>query len=310
MKKIIITGAGGEVGLNILSLISPKKYEIIAIDKSQKNIKLTNKLFPKIKTINEDLSKKGTWEKSFQNADVIIQLHAQISSPEWEKYKKNNIDAIKNVLDICEKYKIKHLIHISSSVVESIAKDGYTESKRQGEKLVKISKIPHTILRPTLMYGCFDVKHLGFLTKIIDKFPVFPVPGSGKYIRQPLFVQDFAKIIINCIERKPNNKVFNISGKEKIYFINMLKLLAKAKKRKILFITIPIPLFQFMLKIYSLLFGTHYIPDQLKAMTAGDLFEIINWEKEFNIKPTNYRNGIKKMINSKYYGYSKEMEKH
>ena len=39
------------------------------------------------------------------------------------------------------------------------------------------------ILRPTLMFGWFDRKHLGWLSNLMVSFPLFPIPGKGQFIR-------------------------------------------------------------------------------------------------------------------------------
>jgi hypothetical protein len=47
------------------------------------------------------------------------------------------------------------------------------------------------------MFGWFDRKHLGWLSRFMKKVPVFPIPGHGRYMRQPLYGgRDFANIII------------------------------------------------------------------------------------------------------------------
>ena len=93
MKKIIITGAMGLVGLNLLTKLDYNSYQITVIDKNIHNLNLAKKIFPKLKKINADLSKEGDWEKEFTDVDVVIQLQAQISSPKKEHYIKNNIDS-------------------------------------------------------------------------------------------------------------------------------------------------------------------------------------------------------------------------
>ena len=74
-----------------------------------------------------------------------------------------------------KKFKIKQMVHISSSVVESIADDFYTKTKIEQEKIVVDSGIICPILRPTLMFGWFDRKHLGWLSRFMRKVPVFPI---------------------------------------------------------------------------------------------------------------------------------------
>ncbi len=308
MKKIVITGAAGLVGLNLLDELKGSNYHIIAIDKNQNNLNLAKKINPQIETLCIDLSTKIPKEL-FNNADVIIQLQAQISSPERDPYEKNNVESIRNIIDICEKNKVS-LIHISSSVVISVAKDLYTETKTIGENIVKNSKCQYTILRPPLMYGCFDMKHLDFIIKSLDNQILFPMPGSGEYIRQPLFVKDLAKVIINLIERKPENKTYNLIGKERIYFINLLREIRKQKNKKTLFIKLPIPLFTSLFNIYNFIKGKKpYVPEQLSALTAGDIFPLEDWESEFNVNYTPFKEGVSKMLNSPYYNYTKLMEK-
>ena len=59
------------------------------------------------------------------------------------------------------------------------------------------------MLRPTLMFGWFDRKHLGWLARFMQRAPVFPIPGHGRYLRQPLYAGDFCDIIMACIEQRP-----------------------------------------------------------------------------------------------------------
>jgi len=297
MKKVIITGAAGLVGINLLRELKNKDHEILAIDKNQKRLKLAKKINPNIKTLCCDLAKKDNWSKYFNNTDCVIQLQAQISDPNLFPYIKNNIDSVRNILEVCKKKKIKNLIHISSSVVISLAKDNYTNTKKAGEQLVLKSKVPYTVLRPPLMHGPFNTKHLSFIVDKFEKYPIVLIPGNGKYIRQPLYVLDFVKIIIKLIEKKPENKIYNIIGKEKIYFIDLIKLILKAKNKNKIFIQIPKSLFILLLQIYGTFTRSKpFIPDQLKALTAGDVFPVTNWEKEFGVKYTSFKECVLETI--------------
>ncbi len=308
MKKVVITGAAGLVGQNLVPMLIKENYEIVAIDKNEKNLDLLKKLNPKLKCVKQDLSLNDEWKDEFENADIVVQLQAQIASKEKNAFIKNNINAVKNVVKVCETNKIKHLIHISSSVVISVAKDDYTLTKTKGENIVQNSKVPYTILRPPLMYGCFDAKHLGYITKFMEKTPIVPIIGSGKYIRQPLFVEDLCKIIVVLTKRKPKNKIYNIIGKEKIFYVDLLKTICRTNKWKRIFLPIPIPVFSTLINIYGFFVKKPiFRPEQIKALTAGDIFPVEDWEKEFGVKYTKFKKGIHKTVNSKCSKYNKEM---
>ena len=85
-------------------------------------------------------------------------------------------------------------------MVNSVATDLYTQTKLQQEQLVLEKWHGAVVLRPTLMFGWFDRKHLGWLARFMQALPVFPIPGSGRFIRQPLYVGDFCMLIQRCLE--------------------------------------------------------------------------------------------------------------
>ena len=202
MKKVVITGAAGTVGQNLVDTLV-KKYRIVVIDKNEERLKWIKKRYPEVKCILADVSEHGEWENSLKGADCLVNLQAQISAKNEEPFIKNNVIATRVVCESCKKMKVPYIIHASSSVVISVADDHYTRTKKESEKIVKESGLNYVILRPTLMFGKYDAKHLGYLSKFLEKVPLYPLPGDGKYIRQPLYVIDFCKVIEKCIETKP-----------------------------------------------------------------------------------------------------------
>lgn len=307
--NILVTGAAGLVGQNLIPLLVHEGHQVTALDRNTQNLTLLQRLNSQVTCINADTSEHGEWEKAFAKTDIVVQLHAQIAAQRKQPFVKSNVEGVRNVLELCKKHKVKHLIHLSSSVVISVANDDYTETKRAGEELVKNSKVPHTILRPPLMFGCFDAKHLGYITRFMEKIPIIPVPGSGKYIRQPLYVNDLCNVIVELTKRSPENKVWNIIGKERISYIDLLKIICKTRGWKRLFIPIPLPLFGFLLKIYSFITRkTVFTPEQMKALVAGDEFPIEPWCEHFGVRYTPFREAIWRTWHSECSKYAKEMK--
>jgi len=291
-KKIIITGGAGIVGINLVkALVEKNTSNIHVIDKNHYNLNLLKKLFPSITTHHYDLSKKGKWENIFVKKSHVFMLHAQISSLNWQDFKKNTIDSTQNVLIVIRKKGISSsdIIHVSSSVVNSMADDYYVRSKKIQENLVKKFSKNILILRPTLMFGLFDRKHLGWLSRFMRKFPIFPIPGNGQYIRQPLFVEDFVKILASTLFIKKKG-ILDISGKEQITYISIIKEIKKIQKSKTLIIKIPYIFFYILLKIWALFDrNPPFTIYQLKALTIPEVFPTADWESIFNVKTTKFK---------------------
>ena len=222
--KIVLPGGAGLVGQNLVARLQQRGYtNIVVLDKHEANLAILRKTQPSITAEYADLAKSGVWERHFENADSVVMLQAQIGGINYSEFENNNVVSTKNILDQVKKYDVPYLVHISSSVVESVADDFYTRSKKEQEQLVLESGIPCPILRPTLMFGWFDRKHLGWLSRFMQRVPVFPIPGNGKFMRQPLYAGDFADIIISCIESRISPQIFNITGREKIDYIDIIR---------------------------------------------------------------------------------------
>jgi nucleoside-diphosphate-sugar epimerase len=301
--KIVIPGGAGLVGQNLVARLISKGYSnIVVLDKHQKNLKILREMQPIITVVDADISRPGDWQHYFDGADAVVMLQAQIGGLFYDEFVANNVSSTGIILGLVKSKKIPYLVHISSSVVESVADDFYTRSKIEQERLVLASGIDCPILRPTLMFGWFDRKHLGWLSRLMQKIPVFPIPGDGRYMRQPLYVGDFCDVIISCIENKIPKGIFNISGHEKIDYIDMIKIIKKVIKAKTIIIKIPYKLFYFLLWFWALFDkNPPFTTQQLKALAAKDEFEVIDWPKIFGVRCTSFEEAINETFNHPIY---------
>jgi nucleoside-diphosphate-sugar epimerase len=303
-KKIVLTGGAGLVGQNLLAKLFLIGFDdIVVIDKHLKNTSVLKKTFPKAKVEVADLSKKGTWEHHFVNAHSVVMLHAQIGGTNYEDFVRNNLTATRLILESVEKNNVQRVIHISSSVVNSTAVDFYTNTKKEQELMVaNIEICSPVILRPTLMYGWFDRKHLGWLSRFMKRTPIFPIPGNGKFLRQPLYAGDFCDIIVKCIENKEITGVYNISGHEKIEYVEIIRELKRTVQASALICHIPFRLFYFLLWFWSLFDRTPpFTTQQLSALCADDEFEIIDWPVIFSVEYTPFQKGLRDTFSHPIY---------
>jgi nucleoside-diphosphate-sugar epimerase len=227
------------------------------------------------------------------DARVVVQLHAQIAGKTYEPFRRNNLAATEQVLRVMKRLPQAYLVHASSSVVNSVADDFYTRSKIEQEKLVRAAGIRHCVLRPTLMFGWFDPKHLGWLARFMERVPVFPIPGHGRYMRQPLYNRDFCRAIVTMMREQPDGVVYDLTGPDRIDYIDMIRTIRDAKRLRTPIVRIPMPVFAWLLRVYALFSDKPpFTADQLVALTAGDDFAGVDIEKVFGFAPTSFREAI------------------
>jgi nucleoside-diphosphate-sugar epimerase len=291
-KKIVITGAAGLVGQNLIPRLTAKGYgSLVAIDKHASNLRILEQHHPLVRALRRDLAERNgsgapQWQDELAGCDALVIGHAQIGGIVPAEFVRNNIEATERVLEAAVRHHVPYLVNISSSVVNSMAIDNYTETKKAQEALIVSCGIKQVVLRPTLMFGWFDRKHIGWLARFMQRMPIFPIPGSGRFLRQPLFAGDFCEVIASSIEHGMTG-TYNITGLERIDYIDLIRAVKKATGSKAHIQKIPYNLFWAMLKINAIFDkNPAFTVGQLKALVTPDVFEVIDWPGVFDVRAT------------------------
>lgn len=298
-QRIVITGAAGLVGQNLALKLHEAGYtNIVGIDKHVHNLKVLRRHQPYVQAIEADLAEPGDWQSEIATADIVVLNQAQIGGLDWTPFERNNMIATRRILDAIDPARDTFIVHISSSVVNSRADDFYTQSKTKQEEMVRATPFRHCVLRPTLMFGWFDRKHLGWLRRFMDKSPVFPIPSHGKYIRQPLYEGDFCRVIQGCIAQKPEGEVFDISGQERIYYKDMIGTIKDVAQGRAKIINIPYWMFWMSLWTVGLfLKQPPFTTRQLEALVIPEEFPIMDWPGRFGFEYTPFRRAVDETYN-------------
>jgi nucleoside-diphosphate-sugar epimerase len=300
--RVLISGAAGLVGQNLIPrLKAVSGCSILAIDKHPQNTRTLRALHPDIDILEADLAEPGGWSADVRACDTIVMLQAQIGGLDPAEFRRNNIVSTERVLEAAQGGAATYLCHVSSSVVNSKAVDLYTESKKAQERIVDQSALTRIVLRPTLMFGWFDRKHVGWLRRFMDRSPVFPIPGDGKYLRQPLYAGDFSAIIESALRTRATG-AYNISGLAKIDYIDLIRTLKDVTKAKAAIVKIPYGLFDALLRTYALIDrNPPFTVKQLEALVTPDVFEVIDWPGIFNVRATPLREALDATFNDPVY---------
>ncbi|MCZ8314958.1 NAD-dependent epimerase/dehydratase family protein [Phreatobacter sp.] len=291
--RVVVTGAAGLVGQNVIARLKGEPgVSIVAIDKHPANTALLRRIHPEITVIEADLAADGAWSEAFAGADAVLLNQAQIGGLDEAEFTANNVTATERIVEAMRRHGVPYFVHISSSVVNSRADDFYTRSKTAQERFIDRVEIPHVVLRPTLMFGWFDRKHLGWLRRFMDRTPVFPIPGDGRFIRQPLYVGDFAAIITACLRTRATG-THDISGLEQIDYGDLIAMIHEIVRPRARIVHIPYRLFWLLLWAYALVDrNPPFTTRQLEALVIPETFPVIDWPRIFGVTATPLRRAL------------------
>ena len=301
-RKVVVTGAAGLVGQNLIPRLRERGFsDIVAIDKHPTNTALLERYHPSIKVVKQDLAEAGAWENELDGCDALVVGQAQIGGVSADEFVRNNVQATERILAAAVARRVSYVVGISSSVVNSMAVDNYTETKKAQEKLFAACPIKHVILRPTLMFGWFDRKHVGWLARFMQKTPVFPIPASGKFLRQPLFAGDFCDVIASAIEHETTG-AYDITGQERIDYIDLIRAVKQATGATARIQKIPYGAFWALLRINALFdHDPAFTVKQLQALVTPDVFDVIDWPGIFEVRATPLKEALEKTFRDPVY---------
>ncbi|MBS3085491.1 dTDP-glucose 4,6-dehydratase [Candidatus Pacearchaeota archaeon] len=255
-KRVIVAGGCGFIGSNFLILMVNKypNYQFINIDKltysgNQENLKQienqSNYAF-----IQADIANYDFMRNIIQEGDVIVNFaaesHVDNSIKEPQIFIQTNVLGTHSILEAARQKKAGLFVQISTDEVYGSLNFGdasskeqdvlnpsspYSASKAAAEMIclgnIKTFKQPIIITRSSNNFGPYHFPEKVvplFITNLIEQKKV-PLYGTGKNVRDWIFVQDNCEAIDFIIHNGQVNGVYNIGGGNEITNIGLTKLI-------------------------------------------------------------------------------------
>ena len=247
MKKILITGAYGYLGMVLIKILK-KSYKIIALDTMLYGEKLIMHKNVKnyIGTVEDDYLINKIFNKN-KNINTIIHLSGVSNDPSAllskKLTKKTNINSTQILIYYCNKYNVQRFLFASSCSVYGFTGNkkfvdenskvnplsDYAVSKIKSEKIIfknANSKLCVTSLRKATLFGMsprmrFDLVVNTMTGSAFDKKK--NTVNGGNQWRPFLHVEDAAFIYKKFIEvdtKLINGKIFNVGNTKHNYQIS------------------------------------------------------------------------------------------
>lgn len=250
-STVLITGAAGFIGSNLAKALfkNSDKIQVVGIDNLNEYYDIRLKEYrleeiagvarfqegAKWNFLKGDISDRNFLESVFAkyNPNVIVNLAAQagvrysITNP--DVYIESNIIGFYNILELCRKYPVEHLIYASSSSVYGSNKkipystedkvetpvSLYAATKKSNELMAhaysKLYNIPCTGLRFFTVYGPAgrpDMAYFSFTNKLI-KGQTIEIFNYGNCERDFTYVDDIVEGIKRVMCCAPQKKIGN-----------------------------------------------------------------------------------------------------
>jgi len=247
MKKILILGGQGFIGINTIKYFADKEeFEIYAT--KHENCRYSN---DKVKYITCDLTQKSSVEALFSSVNPDVVVHAAaVTTGSKDVIEKPYLHVTDNMIinslifEACHRYNVKHCLFFSCTVMyqpkdfaqkesdwkieDEIYKPYFgvgsmkVFSERLCEFYSRLGNCKYTAIRHSNVYGPYDKYDLNkchvlpaMINKVVNATDSLEIWGDGKARRDVVYIDDLVEFIDKCISKQTNPyELFNCGAGE------------------------------------------------------------------------------------------------
>ena len=286
-KTIIITGANGFIGNQLVHYFTDRQYKVYALART----------IPEDLPANAEFVKYDLWEEImneyiFSRADFVIHCAYQIHSGNSKNIDATNVVGAKRLYDVVKKYNVRKVVFLSSLSAHEGALSYYGKHKMFLENIFK--QVNHLILKPGLVIG--DGGLYKTIAGIMSKSKFIPMIGGGKQPVHTVHIDDLAKIIQIGFENDISG-VYPVGEPVAITMKEFYKAMsARLGKRNIF---VPFPYWCANLLIFATSMVGLKIPitkENILGLKCNIRFDMTETIKTFGVQFRTYLESIESMV--------------
>jgi NADH dehydrogenase len=126
------------------------------------------------------------------------------------------VDNTLALFDAARRAGVRRVVHVSITKPSEQSPFEYFRAKARLERALVESGLPHTILRPAVLFGGADIL-VNNIAWMLRHLPVIGVFGNGTYRLQPIHVEDFADLAVRG-GIASGNEVIDATGPETLTY--------------------------------------------------------------------------------------------
>lgn len=199
-EKVLLAGASGALGLEILKLLDKANIPVRALVNSEEGAQ-------KVALYTEDVLKvDATKEASELNGitkDISIVVSAlgksvSLFTNRGKTFMEDDFYANNNILNDALKNEVKRFVYVSIKGAEYGERFEITKSHKMFEDTLQASGLSYTVIRPVGFFsGLNDLL-------IMAKRKIIPVVGDGQAKTNSIHQKDLAKVVVAQLQDGPN----------------------------------------------------------------------------------------------------------
>lgn len=288
MERVLITGLTGRSGgyfLEELKARPPEGMRFVAVVRASSDTSAMRESGLAIEERTGSLYDENFLREATRDIDTLLHIAGTRKSLKLVRA------AVENG--------VKRLILVHTTGIFSkyqSAKADYLAIEKGIRDLIAGRNIPLTILRPTMIYGSANDGTIAEFFGMVRRLPVIPLVGGGHYALQPVHQSDLGRAYYQVLTHPAEtaDREYNLSGGEKIDFIDLMREIADILGKKRLFLPVPPKIAHAgACAVHALSGGRKDLREKVLRMAEDRSFPHEKAAQDFGYAPMDIRAGLR-----------------
>jgi uncharacterized protein YbjT (DUF2867 family) len=278
--KVFVTGATGFTGSRVVPLLLKNGFEVRCLYRASSDRSQLTGL--DIDWVLGDVSDPQSLTSVMAGTDTLVNIASL------------GFGHADSIIRAAKEAGLKRAVFISTTAIFTQLNAPSKKVRVAAELAIETSGLKYTILRPTMIYGSPRDRNMWRLIKFMRLSPIVPIFGDGKYLQQPIYVDDVAAAVLGCLKSDVTiGKSYNIAGKQALTYNEVIDTIAKTMNKRVWKLHIPSKPVVGTLKLFEKI----HIPFPIKAeqvlrLNENKDFSYAEAGRDFGFSPLSFEEGI------------------
>src|SRR5579863_7402034 len=236
VSTIVVTGAFSYAGKYATRILLGRGYAIRTLTHHTQR---PNPFGDRVQVFPYNFDDPDALVKSLCGASALINTY-WVRFPHGGSTFDGAVQNTRTLIDAAKTAGIRRIVHVSIANATVASRLAYYRAKAELEDSVVGSGLSCAILRPTVIFGEEDIL-INNIAWFVRNFPVFGIPGDGRYGVRPIYVEDMARLLVGAAEQAGNSVIDEV-GQETFSFEELVRLIAERVGRRVRLIHLPVAL--------------------------------------------------------------------
>lgn len=220
--------------------------------------------------VRADISDDASIEAVVAGAFGVVNAVSLYVEQDGRTFHSVHVEAAARVAMHSREANVAGLVHVSGIGADAASASSYIRSRGEGENAVRAAFPLAKIIRPAVMFGPDDA-FLVPLLKLLRKFPVFPLFGSGRTQLQPACVEDVGAAIARTLEASQAAAIHELGGPHVYSYRELLRTVCDCLGLQRLFVPVPFAMWQALALLAENLPGPPITRNQIELMRTDNV---------------------------------------